>query len=42
MGEPHGHTRRAELYVASGSDGIPTTWDLRLFNARDEQQMTSC
>ncbi|WHT22603.1 hypothetical protein N8J89_16520 [Crossiella sp. CA-258035] len=33
-------TARAELYRGIGRDGTPTTWGLRLFNGRDEQQMT--
>lgn len=31
---------RAELYRGLGADGSPTTWGLRLFNGRGEQQMT--
>ncbi|WP_436790927.1 DUF7676 family protein [Yinghuangia sp. YIM S10712] len=31
---------RAELYRGLGADGNPTTWGLRLFNGREEQQMT--
>ncbi|WP_018353040.1 DUF7676 family protein [Longispora albida] len=33
-------TSRAELYRGIGRDQAPTTWGLRLFNGRDEQQMT--
>ena len=33
-------TARAELYRGIGRDDTPTTWGLRLFNGRDEQQMT--
>jgi len=31
---------RAEFHRGLGTDGHPTTWGLRLFNGRDEQQMT--
>ncbi len=31
---------RAELYRRIGSDGCPTSWGVRLYNGRDEQQMT--
>jgi hypothetical protein len=31
---------RAELYRGLDRDGAPVTWGLRLFNGRDEQQMT--
>lgn len=33
-------TSRAHLYRMIGRDGSPTSWGFRLFNGRDEQQMT--
>ena len=31
---------RAEMYRGLGSDGAPTTWGVRLYNGRGEQQLT--
>ena len=36
----HRRTARAELYRHLDADGAPTSWGLRLFNGKDEQQMT--
>ena len=36
----HRRTSRAELYRRLGPDGNPVSWGLRLFNGKDEQQLT--
>jgi hypothetical protein len=36
----HRRTARAELYRLLSSEGAPVSWGLRLFNGRDEQQIT--
>ena len=36
----HRRTRRAELYRRLNADGAPDSWGLRLFNGKDEQQLT--
>ncbi len=36
----HRRTARAELYRHLREDGRPSSWGLRLFNGKDEQQMT--
>jgi hypothetical protein len=36
----HRRTSRAELYRRLGRDGAPMSWGLRLFNGKDEQQIT--
>lgn len=36
----HRRTARAELYRRLGRDGAPISWGLRLFNGKDEQQIT--
>jgi hypothetical protein len=36
----HRRTRRAELYRRVNEDGAPDSWGLRLFNGRDEEQVT--
>jgi hypothetical protein len=36
----HRRTSRAELYRRLGRDGAPVSWGLRLFNGKDEQQIT--
>jgi hypothetical protein len=36
----HRRTARAELYRRLGRDGAPMSWGLRLFNGKDEQQIT--
>ncbi|MFQ5783359.1 MAG: hypothetical protein ACE5H8_00875 [Alphaproteobacteria bacterium] len=36
----HRRTARAELYRMLDHAGAPTSWGLRLFNGRDEQQLT--
>lgn len=36
----HRRTARAELYRHVDDEGAPTSWGLRLFNGKDEQQMT--
>lgn len=36
----HRRTARAELYRRLREDGCPSSWGLRLFNGKDEQQMT--
>lgn len=36
----HRRTARAELYRRISRDGTPVSWGLRLFNGRDEQQIT--
>jgi hypothetical protein len=34
------HTSRAEFYRVINKDGTPDSWGLRLFNGKDEQQIT--
>jgi hypothetical protein len=36
----HRRTARAELYRRLSRDGTPVSWGLRLFNGKDEQQIT--
>lgn len=36
----HRRTKRAELYRRINADGTPDTWGLRLFNGKDEEQIT--
>ncbi len=36
----HRRTARAELYRGLDDRGAPTSWGLRLFNGKDEQQLT--
>lgn len=36
----HRRTARAEFYRQLQADGTPNSWGLRLFNGKDEQQMT--
>lgn len=36
----HRRTSRAELYRKLNGEGAPTSWGVRLFNGKDEQQMT--
>ncbi|MBV9521334.1 MAG: hypothetical protein JO010_00990 [Alphaproteobacteria bacterium] len=36
----HRRTSRAELYRRLGNGGTPVSWGLRLFNGKDEQQIT--
>lgn len=36
----HRRTSRAEFYRKINSDGTPDSWGLRLFNGKDEQQIT--
>ena len=36
----HRRTARAELYRQLQANGTPNSWGLRLFNGKDEQQMT--
>ncbi len=36
----HRRTARAELYRQLDPDGAPVSWGLRLFNGKDEQQIT--
>ena len=36
----HRRTARAELYRRISRDGTPVSWGLRLFNGKDEQQIT--
>jgi hypothetical protein len=36
----HRRTSRAELYRRLDRDGAPVSWGLRLFNGKDEQQIT--
>ena len=38
--QKHRRTRRAELYRTLNQEGIPGSWGLRMFNGKNEQQMT--